>query len=105
MKSLLVMKHGCLTMNLSEKAQNRSRVATGGNPPKNRKDKSISEEGTVHDILQLKLNHVTKTREEKKSVMGKYYRESVLAEVNRLYNRVRPNTIYSMRGIKRFRDD
>ena len=80
-------------------------VPKGGNPVSNRKEKSISEEGTVHDILQLKLNHVTKTREEKKSVMGKYYRESVLAEVNRLYNRVRPNTIYSMRGIKRFRDD
>ena len=35
--------------------------------------------------------------------MGKQYRESLLAEVNRFYNRVRPNT--GLCGVKRFHDN
>ena len=54
-------------------------------------------------ILQLERNRVTKTTEEAKCITGKYYRQSVLADVNRFYNRIRPNT--GMRGIRPFRDN
>ena len=43
------------------KVQHREWVRKGGNPPKIAEEKSISEEGTVHDLPQLKRNHVTMT--------------------------------------------
>ena len=63
MKSLQVMKHGCTTRNLRENTE-QSLGAPRRKPTANRqkkKKKSISEEGTVHIILQLKLNRAAKT--------------------------------------------
>ena len=74
MKSLLVMKHGFLAVNVREKVQNRAWVPKGGNPPHIANKKSISEEGAVQDIRQLKRNRAKKVREVEKSIGGKYYR-------------------------------
>ena len=60
-------------------AQRRALVRKGGNPPQIAHKKSISEEGAVHDILQLERNRATKPREEEKCITGKYHRESVLS--------------------------
>ena len=49
-------------------------VPEGGNPPQIA-EKSISEDGTVCDIHQLKRNRVAKPRE----TIGKYYRDKVRA--------------------------
>lgn len=57
-KLLLVMKHGCMTER-ERKAQDGAWVPKGGKPPE--MAKSVSQEGTVYDILQLCWNRATKT--------------------------------------------
>ena len=119
-QSLLVIKYGCITISLRT-LQYIAWVTKRRKPASNCKKKSISEEGTVQDIFQLKRIHVTtpppkkkkkkiktkqqqqqQTREEK-STTGKFCGEYVLTEVNRFYNRVRPNT--GMRGVIFFHDN
>ena len=74
-------------------------------PASNREKKSISEEATyctryssTQSGFVLWKKKKKKRHEEGKSITGKYYRKSALAEVNRLYERVRPST--GVRGIK-----
>ena len=83
-----MVKHGCTAMNLREKHR-----AEHGCPKEEtrlesqKKKKSISEEGTLHVILQFTRIRATKTRDEEKRITGKYFRESAPAEVNRFYER------------------
>ena len=89
-KLLLVMKYWCAIMNLREKRCTKRRKSAS-----NRKKEIHLRRGQCTRYSSTRAESCFKKnswRREKKSLTGKYYRESVLAEVSRFDERVRPNS-------------
>ena len=84
---LLLIKHGCTTMNLREKQNIEQTVGAQRKPIANGKRNFTSEEGVVSNILPLQWNHAAKAVPRREGC----HWEILLSEVNPFYKRVPPN--------------